>query len=44
LFLGADAFALASQKIEDLKREMEQWKHITVSTGFPKEELSHSNH
>lgn len=43
LFLGADAFALASQKMEDLKREMEQWKHITVSTGFPKEELSLSH-
>lgn len=44
LLLGADAYAMATQKIEDLKREMEQWKSITVSTGFPKEELSPSTH
>ncbi len=44
LLLGADAYAMAEQKIEDLKREMEQWKSITVSTGFPKEELSPSAH
>ena len=37
LFLGADAYALATQKMEDLKREMEQWKETTVSTGFAKE-------
>jgi len=44
LLLGADAYAMASQKLDDLKREMEQWKNITVSTGFPKEELSASVH
>ena len=37
LLLGADAYAMASQKMEDLKREMELWKETTVSTGFPKE-------
>lgn len=37
LLLGADAYAMASQKLEDLKREMELWKETTVSTGFPKE-------
>ncbi|MFD1001391.1 oxidoreductase [Ohtaekwangia kribbensis] len=37
LLLGADAYAMASQKLEDLKREMELWKETTISTGFPKE-------
>jgi NAD(P)-dependent dehydrogenase (short-subunit alcohol dehydrogenase family) len=34
LFLGADAFKTANNKIESLQTEMEIWKNLATSTGF----------
>jgi NAD(P)-dependent dehydrogenase (short-subunit alcohol dehydrogenase family) len=34
LFLGQDAYDRASEKLATLKREMEDWKALTVSTGI----------
>ena len=34
LFLGSDAFDLATTKINSLRQEMETWKELTVSTAF----------
>lgn len=34
LLLGADAYDLASSKLQQLAEEMEQWKTMTLSTGF----------
>jgi NAD(P)-dependent dehydrogenase (short-subunit alcohol dehydrogenase family) len=40
LLLGADAYALATQKMDELKHEIELWKETTVSTGFLKEVIA----
>ncbi len=34
LFLGEDAFGLAHRKMETVRVQLEQWKALTVSTGF----------
>jgi hypothetical protein len=34
LFLGKDAYGRASKKINDISRELEQWKSITVGADF----------
>jgi len=34
LFLGMDAYELASKKIELVKQALEKWKDVTISTGF----------
>lgn len=34
LFLGADAYQLANQKITSLQNDLETWKELTTSTGF----------
>lgn len=34
LFLGNDAYELAKSKISSMKNELEEWKSVTVSTGF----------
>jgi NAD(P)-dependent dehydrogenase (short-subunit alcohol dehydrogenase family) len=34
LFLGSDAYKRAAAKIEQLARELEQWKELTLSTDF----------
>lgn len=34
LFLGQDAYDMAQQKIKSLQEGLEQWKALTVSTGF----------
>ena len=34
LFLGEDAFNMANQKIASVQGELEQWKSVSVSTGF----------
>lgn len=34
LFLGADAFELAHVKIASVQKDLENWKHVSVSTGF----------
>ncbi|RYY32920.1 MAG: SDR family NAD(P)-dependent oxidoreductase [Sphingobacteriaceae bacterium] len=34
LFLGADAYALADQKIASLKADLEAWRELATSTGF----------
>ncbi|RVU02859.1 SDR family NAD(P)-dependent oxidoreductase [Mucilaginibacter limnophilus] len=34
LFLGADAYALADQKIEYVKADMNTWRELATSTGF----------
>lgn len=34
LFLGADAYGIAAQKIEDVKADMEAWRELATSTGF----------
>ncbi|KOP39698.1 KR domain-containing protein [Flavobacterium sp. WLB] len=34
LFLGEDAYNMANQKIASVQSELEQWKPISVSTGF----------
>ncbi|MBV7530213.1 oxidoreductase [Chitinophaga sp. sic0106] len=33
-YLGADAYQLATNKLESSRAEVEQWKEVTVSTGF----------
>ena len=41
LLLGADAYELATSKLRGLADEMEQWKALTLSTGFaPSDELA----
>ena len=37
LLLGADALHYAEAQIEGLQRDIESWKDVTVSTGFPGE-------
>ncbi|MCC8426793.1 oxidoreductase [Mucilaginibacter sp. UR6-11] len=34
LFLGEDAYNMAYAKIDAVKRDLESWKDVTVSTGF----------
>jgi NAD(P)-dependent dehydrogenase (short-subunit alcohol dehydrogenase family) len=34
LFLGADAYGLANEKIASVKNDLEAWKELTTSTGF----------
>jgi len=34
LFLGADAYQLAHQKIASVQNDLETWKELTTSTGF----------
>jgi NAD(P)-dependent dehydrogenase (short-subunit alcohol dehydrogenase family) len=34
LFLGADAYQLANQKIAAVQKDLETWKELTTSTGF----------
>jgi len=34
LFLGADAYQMANQKIASLQNDLETWKELTTSTGF----------
>ncbi|CAC9975945.1 oxidoreductase [Flavobacterium panici] len=34
LFLGEDAYNMANQKIASVQSELEQWKPVSVSTGF----------
>jgi NAD(P)-dependent dehydrogenase (short-subunit alcohol dehydrogenase family) len=34
LFLGQDAYDMANVKIENVQKELEQWKEVSVSTGF----------
>ncbi|MEO7215395.1 SDR family NAD(P)-dependent oxidoreductase [Mucilaginibacter sp.] len=34
LFLGADAYGIAAQKMEDVKADMEAWRELATSTGF----------
>ncbi|TDO77795.1 NADP-dependent 3-hydroxy acid dehydrogenase YdfG [Flavobacterium chryseum] len=34
LFLGQDAYDMANQKIGSVQGELEQWKSVSVSTGF----------
>jgi len=34
LFLGADAYAVAQQKVAAVSNELETWKELTTSTGF----------
>ncbi len=34
LFLGQDAYDLARTKLNAVQQELEQWKELTVSTGF----------
>jgi NAD(P)-dependent dehydrogenase (short-subunit alcohol dehydrogenase family) len=34
LFLGADAYQLAHQKIASVQKDLETWKELTTSTGF----------
>ncbi len=34
LFLGEDAYNMANQKIASVQGELEQWKSVSVSTGF----------
>ncbi|MDR7209420.1 SDR family NAD(P)-dependent oxidoreductase [Flavobacterium piscis] len=34
LFLGQDAYDMANKKIESVQKELEQWKSVSVSTGF----------
>lgn len=34
LFLGEDAYNMANQKIASVQGELEQWKEVSVSTGF----------
>ncbi|MCY1043636.1 oxidoreductase [Corallococcus sp. bb12-1] len=35
LLLGSDAFGLASARLDALKAEDAQWKHLSLSTDFP---------
>jgi NAD(P)-dependent dehydrogenase (short-subunit alcohol dehydrogenase family) len=41
LFLGQDAYDMAYQKINDVQNELENWKEVTVSTGFEAEIITH---
>jgi NAD(P)-dependent dehydrogenase (short-subunit alcohol dehydrogenase family) len=34
LFLGADAYGIAAQKMEDVKADMDAWRELATSTGF----------
>ncbi|MEN2401657.1 SDR family NAD(P)-dependent oxidoreductase [Flavobacterium sp. MC2016-06] len=34
LFLGQDAYDMANQKISSVQSDLEQWKTVSVSTGF----------
>ncbi len=34
LFLGADAYGIAAQKMEDVKADMEAWRELATTTGF----------
>ncbi|WP_406845303.1 oxidoreductase [Flavobacterium soyae] len=34
LFLGEDAYNMANQKIASVQGELEEWKEVSVSTGF----------
>jgi NAD(P)-dependent dehydrogenase (short-subunit alcohol dehydrogenase family) len=34
LFLGEDAYTMANQKIASVQAQLEQWKAVSVSTGF----------
>lgn len=34
LFLGEDAYNMANQKIESVQKDLENWKEVSVSTGF----------
>ena len=34
LFLGADAYGIAAQKMEDVKADMEAWRELATATGF----------
>jgi hypothetical protein len=34
LFLGHDAYNMAYAKMEDVKKDLEQWKVDTLSTSF----------
>jgi NAD(P)-dependent dehydrogenase (short-subunit alcohol dehydrogenase family) len=34
LFLGQDAYDMANQKIESVQKDLENWKAVSVSTGF----------
>ncbi|NIJ54066.1 oxidoreductase [Dyadobacter arcticus] len=39
LFLGQDAYDLAQAKIEAVGKELENWKEVTISTGFEVEKV-----
>jgi len=34
LFLGTDAYNLANAKISEVRKDLENWKSLTVSTDF----------
>jgi NAD(P)-dependent dehydrogenase (short-subunit alcohol dehydrogenase family) len=34
LFLGQDSYDMANKKIESVQKELQQWKTVSVSTGF----------
>ena len=34
LFVGQDAYDMANVKIAEVQKELEQWKAVSVSTGF----------
>jgi NAD(P)-dependent dehydrogenase (short-subunit alcohol dehydrogenase family) len=34
LFLGQDAYDMANQKIVNVQGDLEQWKSVSISTGF----------
>lgn len=34
LFLGQDSYDMANQKIESVQKDLENWKAVSVSTGF----------
>ena len=34
LFLGQDAYDVSKNKLEEVSKELEQWKSFTLSTGF----------
>jgi NAD(P)-dependent dehydrogenase (short-subunit alcohol dehydrogenase family) len=39
LFLGKDAFELAHAKIAAVQKDLENWKHVSTSTGFEVENV-----
>ncbi|WP_332368117.1 hypothetical protein [Spirosoma telluris] len=39
LFLGQDAYDMAHAKINAVTNELENWKAVTVSTGFEAERV-----